>query len=67
MRVHEFCPHRAQDVVLAILDQAELPSIEDHADVGVLEVVLLIPAHVHPRNLTQQVLLEITWIKEKMR
>ena len=38
--------------------QAQLSSVEDHADVGVLEVVPLIAAGVGPRNLTQQVSLK---------
>ncbi len=55
VRVHELCPDRAQDLVLPVLDQAELPSVEDHADGRVLKVELLVAARGRPLDLGQEV------------
>ena len=39
-------------------DQTEFSSVEDHADVGVLEVVTLVAAGVGPRNFAQKISLK---------
>ena len=31
MRVREFCPYRAEDLILTVLDQRQHGRIEDHA------------------------------------
>ena len=38
--VHELCPHGAEDLVLAVLHQAQLARVEDQAHVVVLKVEL---------------------------
>ena len=59
VRVHELRPHGAQDLVLAVLDEAQFAGVEYHADVGILEIVLLVAAAVCPRNLAEEVPLEV--------
>ncbi len=55
MGIHELCAHRAEDVVLAVLHEAQLPRVEDEADVVVLKVELLVAARRRPGDLTQQI------------
>ncbi len=52
-------PDRPEDLVVAVLDQAQLPGVEDHANVLVLKVELLVPARRRPDHLAQQVLLQV--------
>lgn len=53
--IHELCADRAEDVVLAVLHEAQLPRVEDEADVVVLKVELLVAARRRPGDLTQQI------------
>eukprot|EP00042_Codosiga_hollandica_P051784 m.643637 g.643637 ORF g.643637 m.643637 type:complete len:518 (-) comp58351_c0_seq23:743-2296(-) len=52
MGIHVLCSNRAEDFVAAVLDQRELASIEDHANLRILEVKLF-RARTAPLNLAQ--------------
>lgn len=59
VRVHKLGAHGSQDLVFAVLDQTQLARVEDHADIGVLKVVLFVAAAVCPGNLAQQILVQV--------
>ena len=48
-------PDGTQQLVVAVLHEAQLSGVEDHAAVGVLEEELLAAAVVHPGDLGEQV------------
>jgi DNA replicative helicase MCM subunit Mcm2 (Cdc46/Mcm family) len=53
VRVREFSPDRAEDVVVAVFDQSEFTRVENQTHCGVVEVEFLVSAGIVPWHLRE--------------
>jgi hypothetical protein len=55
MRVHEFCAHRAKNLILSVFNQRKLSRIENHADILIVKVELFIASITLPWHLPMEI------------